>query len=185
MTALRTAALAAILLGASAGFAAADRSAFSGAEPLTLLSDGAIAACGTRLRIDIDGTALAIDLLLTKSGEAGTLALSAGYDSPGSTMLPVTKVDVRTASVSTSDIFLAPGRFEADGTLILEAPATDGRISTFFQELMVGGGTAEIAREFMLAPDTITIPGPLPQPVRAAYLACAGDLVRPADPASP
>lgn len=179
VTFFRTVALAALLLGVSPWPAAADKSAFVGAEPLTLMTEGAISACGTRLRVDIDGTALTVDLMVTKGGEAGSLVLRAGYESPGSTMLPVTKAEVRTSNVSTNDIFLAPGRYEVDGALILEAPASDSRIAPLLQELMAGGGSLEIAREFMLAPDTIAIPGPLPQSVRAPYLACAGDLVGP------
>lgn len=138
---------------------------------------GGIGACGARLMVDIDGASLALDLMLTRAKDTGSLVLRAGYENPSPSMLPVVKAVLRTGSLSTGDLFVAPGRFEENGTLILQAPATDSRIATLFQELMVGGGSVEIAREFMLAPDTIAIPGPLPQSVRAGYLACAGDLV--------
>ncbi len=161
--------------------AVAASAAFVSSAPLVLMNGESVAACGVRLMVSLDETSLAVDLLLAKEAGDGKpkAVLRAGYEPAELRSLPVTRLSLATTSVATSDIFVMPGRHDEWARFIQEADASDLRISPLIQELMVGGARLEIAREFLLEPDTVTVPGPLPQGVRAAYLNCAGDLYRP------
>lgn len=153
---------------------------FNGTEPLVLLDDNhRVSACGVRMLVTLDGTALAIDLGLQRSEPEAQFVLRAAYREPAQGLLPVTKVEIKTSDATSNDILLNPGYFDGSGALVLAAGADHAGIAPLMQSLMVGGATLTIAREFLLETNTLTVPGPLPQNVRAQYLACAGDLVGP------
>lgn len=149
-------------------------------EPIVGLRDGKIAQCGARLIFDRGREVLLIEVDLTRQDGGARLGLRAVARQPSGAAAGLEKLEAATASVSSAELFAAPAPSADAATLIYERDASDPRVTTFIQELMVSGARFRLLRSDGVAFDLDTT-GPLPQSTRAAYLNCAGDLYRPAE----
>ncbi len=146
-------------------------------NPLILFENDRLVKCGLRAAFGTGDTGYSADIVLHRMGDTAQWVvevigptLTAGGPSPHD-------LGVKTASHDTRKNFskpvsLASGSFEVRGSL----EGLEG--STFIQEIMVQGATIGVTPA---AGDSVQLilSGPLPQPVRASYLMCAGDLFRP------
>jgi hypothetical protein len=99
---------------------------------------------------------------------------------PGNTELAIGNVWLKTANWSTQQL-LSPAQHNAFGVLEARGTTDASEGAQFMQELMVSGGDFGLVLEGGI-PEVrlkMSLPGPVPHTVRAAYLNCAGDLVGP------
>ena len=141
-------------------------------EPVVLLKNGNIRACGVRATFPDGETPRTFELLVRRSGNDTLLELRAncGVDAgrPGRPLLQTRTIN--TADLLRGDVGLS------QGVSVLSAPATSDEVAILIQEYMIGGGTMRCLEP---AAEGFTLGGPLPNQTRAAYLNCAGDLFRP------
>ena len=140
-----------------------------GVEPIVLLKDGDIRACGVRVTVSDAQAARTFELLVRRSGRETLLELRANCGDRAAR--PV----LRARTISTADLLTGEVNQSA-GLVVLSAPATSDKVAMLIQEFMIGGGTLSCGN----APSkSYTLGGPLPNQTRAGYLNCAGDLFRP------
>lgn len=140
-------------------------------EPLVFLDGRFPVACGFEARVETGQVSSRVSVLNRKTGEGSEFAVSVeGADEVRS--LSVSAGDVRDGAGFAPLIKTGNSRFERTRTFTPD----DGAM--FIQSLMVGGGTLSFELQDRVRVDVV-IPGPLPQSVRASYLNCAGDLMRP------
>lgn len=138
-------------------------------EPVVLLKEGNIRACGVRVKVSNYQAARTFELLVRRSGSDTLLELRA--DCGANAAQPV----IQTRTISTADLLTGESSRSA-GFVVLRAPATSDKVARLIQEFMIGGGTLSCGKP---AGENYTLGGPLPNQTRAGYLNCAGDLFRP------
>lgn len=169
--------LAATLAVAYGTIAQADDARPLRAGPVVELdASGGVAGCGVRFVPEGADDVSSIALVARKSATGVMFHLEAIVtDRPG--LIAPRTITLQTASHDTralTGIEREPGRIAFAGPL----PGDEG--AGLVRELMVSGGTVEIASDGE-PPRRLSAPGPLPQLVRASYLNCAGDLYRPGE----
>lgn len=144
----------------------------SGVEPVVLLKNGNIRACGVRATFHSGEAPRTFELLVRRSGDNTLLELRANCgDHSGRPGRPV----LQTRTINTDDL-LKGNVGLSQGRSVLSAPASNDKVAVLIQEYMIGGGKLQCLE----ATDAgFTVNGPLPNQTRAAYLNCAGDLFRP------
>lgn len=148
-------------------------------EPVVLLEGQRIAACGARATFESGEGRRVVEIRLQRHGNGAELVILGEWRSENGPTIRLSALSVATASVSSAE--LAPaGLSNTDGVAQLKAQASDPRVTTFIQELMVSGATVQMRGDDADAVE-LRIAGPLPQSTRAAYLNCAGDLYRPGE----
>lgn len=169
--------LAATLSVAYGTIAQADDTRALRAGPVVELdASGGVSGCGVRFFPEGADDVSAIALVARKSAAGVMFHLEAFVTGRPGIVTPRT-VTLQTASHDTralTSIEREPGRIAFAGAL----PGDEG--SGLVRELMVSGGTVELDSEGV-PPRRLSVPGPLPQLVRASYLNCAGDLYRPGE----
>ncbi len=96
-------------------------------------------------------------------------------DRPG--LIAPRTITLQTASHDTRAL---TGIEREPGCIAFAGPLPGDEGAGLVRELMVSGGTVELASDGE-PPRRLSVPGPLPQLVRASYLNCAGDLYRPGE----
>jgi hypothetical protein len=162
------------------------------ATPIVRLHEGRIVACGIGLTATTTaraaasaGAPVAAELVNERVGDGSVLRLTvetaAAVPSTGASSALATRTH------DTARLLPAPTVTVRDGRTVLMAvgPVDPTAGAFLMQELAVGGGVVRVAVTADASGPTAgragvvheaVIPGPLPQSVRAAYLACAGDL---------
>lgn len=171
---LSTAACLAALTTAPNTPAAADAIPSVDATPIVRLdADRLIAACGVGLTTTLRDHEIAAELVLEKTSEKPEFRFTAR----ASDATPLADASLTTPSSATATLMPKPAP-SADGAVTSRAaiPGLDG--SELVRSLMVSGATLRIVFADGTAAEA-ALGGPLPHAIRAGYLNCAGDLVRP------
>ncbi len=138
-------------------------------EPVVLLKEGDIRACGVRVTVSDAQAARTFELLVRRSGRETLLELRANCGNRAAHPVLQTRT-ISTANLLTGEIN------QSAGFVVLSAPATSDKVAMLIQEFMIGGGTLSCVKP---PGKSYTLSGPLPNQTRAGYLNCAGDLFRP------
>ncbi|MGQ0672152.1 MAG: hypothetical protein ACT4N2_04635 [Hyphomicrobium sp.] len=148
-------------------------------EPIVLLSDGRVAACGARATFSEADGVIVLDVMLRRKGDGADLVLGGSWHTPQGRARSIDALTLSTATVHTKAFAIGAPVMGASGREVT-APAADPRVTTLIQELMVSGGSIEIAVDGA-SPRSLVVPGPIPHATRSLYLNCAGDLFRPGE----
>lgn len=177
LNAMMLALAAGILTSAPAVVAAAVRSEPVTIAPVVLTDAGKLAGCGLSADYRTRGHDLTIAVVALRDQTATRFLIEARRANTGQSDSRPVGLALQTETLDSTEAFPPPSP-AADGAL-----ATSQRLDTvigamFIQSVMVGGASVDVE---MSGGDklTLSLPGPMPQLVRASYLNCAGDLFRP------
>lgn len=163
---------------AAVGCLAAETIMLEALVPVIELSGQDIALCGVRGTVTLPEGRVAIEVAIRKlDGPAEGTEFRVSAKLVGKVGNGPAGLSVRTATSGTTADFAAQPDYPGGVTLTGQLPPTEGAM--FMQQLMVSGARAMLTYKGSAKPVEVTIPGPAPQSVRAAYLNCAGDLFRP------
>lgn len=143
--------------------------------PIVRLSGDEVVACGVAFKGLGEGDGFSAEFVLEKAEPQPEFVLTARHQSPSH----VYNMALQSEGGSTAGLLPLP-RPIPDGSLETRGLIPSHVGSAFVQSLMVTGGNllAGIAGPSGDVLD-FKLPAPFPHSVRASYLACAGDLVRP------
>jgi hypothetical protein len=148
-------------------------------EPVTLLRDGAIAACGIKAEAHSGGNRalFALTLYRDRSRPTGTRMILSGSWTDETTTAVALKGLRFTTTQDLIDPLTSPRVAEGGAYEQIIDPEQDAAANAI-REAMLSGATATLT-SVTGAIFKITTSSPVSGSIRAAYLNCAGDLFRP------
>lgn len=146
-------------------------------DPVVLLKDGALEACGLKASYQTGSNRITVTVLGVRDTKATRFSLQATWSDLKQPDRTPKTISLQNETMDTAQLFPAP------------TPAPQGGIETtaelkgiegarFIQSVMVGGASITLTDRAGSALK-LDLPGPMPQVVRASYLNCSGDLFRP------
>lgn len=149
------------------------------AEPVVLLDNRDVAGCGFEARYEAGQESVKIGVLLMKENAATVFEISGTWISESGAPRSIDDFSLRSTGLDTRTLF-PPLQQTADGRASTRKSLPGFEGTEFIRNLMVGGATITLMSKAGARLD-LTLPGPLSQSIRASYLNCAGDLIRPAE----
>jgi len=158
-------------------------------EPVVLIQDGTLAACGLRALFQTGTARIRFSVVNHKDGPATRFELTTFWQDTREPDLAPADARLVTATLDSAEMFTdkartAPAASAATTQQGGPAPhVKEARLdgltgARLVQSLMVGGGRLSLTAKDGQTLE-LNMPGPMPNLIRASYLNCAGDLFRP------